>query len=130
MIGIQRTVLIIGVIFFTSCANDVPEAEQKSLNDIISQPVSIDLPPLVDQHQSNAVILPITITADNEYVLENQTYEFDELQTELLDRIDTTKTTKLKISADKESYTVYVFQLIDFCKNNDLSPILVYEDEE
>ena len=72
MIRIQRTVLIIGVIFFTSCANDVPEAEQKSLNDIISQPVSIDLPPLVDQHQSNAVILPITITADNEYVLENQ----------------------------------------------------------
>lgn len=130
MVGIQRTVLIIGVVFLASCANDLAEQEQKNLNDIMSEPVSIDLPPLVDAHQSNEATYEVIVTADNEFVLENQTYEFEELEEELLNRIDVTYTNKIKISADKESDYEYVFQLIDFCKNNDFSPILVFEDGE
>ncbi len=98
----------------------------------MNQPVPLDLPtPTEEIYPSNNEAISVIVTVDDQYIYNNLEYSFDELTRKIDDEISNTEdfNDNLKIEGDKMAHYESIFQLINFAKERELKPILVYKDK-
>lgn len=127
-----KTLSVIAIAFLLSCSNNDSACEQKLEMIMNSTSMPLDLPqaPSV-QNGIDESILIIEITAEDKYVLDGDLFEYENLERVIYNLIGTPEleSEKIKIKGHPSAHYESVFRLIEFCKTNNISPILVYKDE-
>ena len=123
----------LGVVAFFllfSCSTDCSECQNSLKKWMYTSSVPVDLPAASpNDGLDDGLIIEVAVTAENNYVYEDETYSYEELEPLLLEAFTDSinPTSKLKIKGDAMADYGFVFQLISFAKTNELSPILVFE---
>lgn len=97
-----------------------------------SSSMPVDLPqPTEVQYGIDETILLIEVTAENKYLLDGELYEYENLEPIIYNLIGTPEleSGKVKIEGHPLAYYESVFKLIEFCKENNLSPILLFTSD-
>ncbi len=124
-------IIFVGLIL-AACAQDCSECEQKLLACSVPAPIPVDLPaPKSDGFEPDQTVIRELVNAEDKYIFEENEYTYDELAEVLLKAIHAEENSveKIKIEGNRMAHYEAIFQLIEFAKENDLSPILVYDEE-
>lgn len=121
---------LFSLLLLLGCSEDCSKCEQLLLDCMTSEPIPVDLPE--PEHHSNYGEDPsvtVNVTAEDEYMLNDTIYPYEELEPKLLLATENGEGPrhKLKIAGDKMAHYEAVFRLIAFSKENEISPILVFE---
>jgi len=98
----------------------------------MNQPVPIDLPKSADFTESTMPILEVSVDAYNQYLIDGQVHEIEVVKEIILRHLSSSDylENKLKIRGDKKAYYEKIFELIAFCKTENIAPVLVYQQAE
>ena len=124
-------VIFVGLIL-AACAQDCSECEQKLLACMLTAPIPVELPaPASNGFEPDQTVIRVIVNAEDKYIFEENEYAYDELAEVLLKAIhaEDKLVEKIKIEGDKMAHYAAIIQLITFAKDNDLSPILVYDED-
>lgn len=121
------------VLLVVSCSSDKPDCiqcEEKLRMCQNNQIIPIELPEEkpVSEIPSESYI-SVSITENNQYLLKENEYDFENLIPELKKAIDASpfKIKGIKIAGHRLAHYESVFNVISFCEANELNPILAYK---
>lgn len=128
----KKYLVIFAGLILAACAQDCSECEQKLLACSLTAPIPVDLPaPESDGFEPDQTVLKVIVNAEDKYVFEANEFGYDELAAILLKTIiaQDPPVEKIKIEGDRMAHYEAIFRLITFAKENELSPILVYQEK-
>jgi biopolymer transport protein ExbD len=128
----HKTLILIIFSTLLSCSDDCSECENKLKMIMHSETIPVDLPAPTQVYPVNdESVLRIEVTAENKYVFDGELYEYENLEPVIYNLIGTPELAdeKIKIEGHPQADYEAVFKLIAFCKENSLSPVLVFKGE-